>query len=65
MRISKKILAISLSILMAVSMMPFTVFAATTVNTISELEIALANASSGETIQLGADIDCWLLRVDY
>ncbi len=57
MRISKKILAIALSILMAVSMMPFTVFAATTVNTIDEFETALANASSGDTIQLGSDLD--------
>ncbi|MBR1530740.1 MAG: hypothetical protein IJ643_01635 [Eubacterium sp.] len=58
MRISKKILAIALSILMAVSMMPFTVLAATTtVNTISELETALTNASSGDTIQLGSDLD--------
>jgi len=58
MRISKKILAIALSILMAVSMMPFTVFATTTtVNSISELESALASASSGDTIQLGSDID--------
>ena len=57
MRISKKILAIALSILMAVSMMPFTVFAAdSSVSTASELTDAIANASEGDTITLLANI---------
>ena len=58
MRISKKILAIALSILMAVSMMPFTVFAATVeVNDVASFEAAVANASAGDTIKLTGDID--------
>ena len=56
MRISKKILAIALSILMAVSMMPFTVFAATTgVATGAELKAAIAAANDGDVIEFTAD----------
>ncbi|MBQ9517925.1 MAG: hypothetical protein IJR60_07605, partial [Eubacterium sp.] len=56
MRISKKILAIALSILMAVSMMPFTVFAATGVATGAELKAAIASAASGDEIEFTADV---------
>ena len=56
MRISKKILAIALSILMAVSMMPFTVFAATTgVANGSALKTAIAAAADGDVIEFTAD----------
>ena len=49
MRISKKILAIALSILMAVSMMPFTVFAAE--------EPTVTWYAATENIQIGRDAD--------
>ena len=58
MRISKKILAIALSILMAVSMMPFTVFAATVeVNDVASFEDAVATAAAGDTIKLTGNVD--------
>ena len=58
MRISKKILAGVLAALLAISMMPFTAFAATTyeVSTAAELEEAIANVSAGDTIKLLDDI---------
>ena len=56
MRISKKIVAIALSVLMAVSMMPFTVFAATTtVANGAELKAAVAAAADGDVIEFTAD----------
>ena len=56
MRISKKILAGVLAALMAISMMPFTAFAATvSVTTGAELKTAVANAVSGDVIEFSAD----------
>ena len=56
MRISKKILACVLAALMALTMMPFTAFAATvSVATGAELKTAIANAASGDVIEFSAD----------
>ena len=56
MRISKKILACVLAALMAISMMPFTAFAATvSVATGAELKAAIANAVDGDVIEFTAD----------
>ena len=59
MRISKKIIALVLSVLMAISMMPFTAFAATTteVADYNALVTAVNDAESGDTIKLTANID--------
>ena len=67
MRISKKILAIALSILMAVSMMPFTVFAATTrtVATGADLKTAVAAAEDGDTIQFVNDLTLTAAQVGF
>ncbi|MBQ7740700.1 MAG: hypothetical protein IJT65_05665 [Eubacterium sp.] len=56
MRMTKKALAIALSILMAISMMPFTAFAATTgVADGAALKTAIAAASDGDVIEFTAD----------
>jgi hypothetical protein len=67
MRISKKILACALSILMAISMMPFTVFAATDreVATGAELKTAVANAQDGDTIKFTADLTLTAAQVGF
>jgi hypothetical protein len=58
MRISKKILACVLAALMAIAMMPFTAFAATTdVATAEALAAAITAANAGDTITLTADIE--------
>ena len=58
MRISKKILACVLAAMMAISMMPFTVLAATVeVNDADSFEAAIATANAGDTIKLTGNID--------
>ena len=52
----KKTLSILIVVFMLLSAVPFAVFAATTVNTWSELASAVASASAGDTITLGADL---------
>ena len=59
MKTTKKIIAVVLSVMLLLSVMPMAVFAATTttVSTVTEFETAVANASAGDTIKLGANID--------
>ena len=67
MRISKKFLAGVLAALMAISMMPFTAFAADTVevSTGSALKTAVAGAASGDTIKFTSDLTLTAAQVGF